>query len=256
MSACSLPLGTLTTLIWRPDDRSVGILMSFGGGALLAALTIGPGRLRAREGRVLLVCPSAASSGAPCSWRWTMSSTATGDSCASPPPWCTTCVASAASASEGARGAGADCRVSRSPQGGHRGSRLVRRARGLSEGRHALTAPEIPLTSSTSWRRGGVDRGPSRPGTLTGRAREPGDSRSACLHYRLPSHAPCGGQPSSPTSGCSRATSFTGFSASRPRSTPSVVDIVASDTVAVYLRNRQACPRSRSTSGARAPWWA
>ena len=40
ISACSLPLGTLTTLIWRPDDRSVGILMAFGGGALLAALTI------------------------------------------------------------------------------------------------------------------------------------------------------------------------------------------------------------------------
>ena len=40
VSACSLPLGTLTTLIWRPDDRSVGVLMSFGGGALLAALTI------------------------------------------------------------------------------------------------------------------------------------------------------------------------------------------------------------------------
>ena len=40
VSACSLPLRTLTTLIWRPDDRSVGILMAFGGGALLAALTI------------------------------------------------------------------------------------------------------------------------------------------------------------------------------------------------------------------------
>ena len=40
VSACSLPLGTLTTLVWRPDDRSVGILMAFGGGALLAALTI------------------------------------------------------------------------------------------------------------------------------------------------------------------------------------------------------------------------
>ena len=40
VSACSLPLGTLTTLLWRPDDRSVGILMAFGGGALLAALTI------------------------------------------------------------------------------------------------------------------------------------------------------------------------------------------------------------------------
>ncbi len=40
LSACSLPLGTLTTLFWRPDDRSVGILMAFGAGALLAALTI------------------------------------------------------------------------------------------------------------------------------------------------------------------------------------------------------------------------
>ncbi len=40
LSACSLPLGTLTTLFWRPDDRSVGILMAFGGGALLAALTL------------------------------------------------------------------------------------------------------------------------------------------------------------------------------------------------------------------------
>ena len=40
ISACSLPLGTLTTLLWRPDDRSVGVLMAFGGGALLAALTI------------------------------------------------------------------------------------------------------------------------------------------------------------------------------------------------------------------------
>ena len=40
ISACSLPLGTLTTLLWRPEDRSVGVLMAFGGGALLAALTI------------------------------------------------------------------------------------------------------------------------------------------------------------------------------------------------------------------------
>ena len=40
VSACSLPLGTLTTLVWRPDDRSGGILMAFGGGALLAAATL------------------------------------------------------------------------------------------------------------------------------------------------------------------------------------------------------------------------
>ena len=40
ISACSLPLGTLTTLVWRPSDRAVGIMMAFGGGALMAALTI------------------------------------------------------------------------------------------------------------------------------------------------------------------------------------------------------------------------
>jgi len=40
LSALSLPLGTLTTRIWTPDDRSVAILMAFGGGALLAALAI------------------------------------------------------------------------------------------------------------------------------------------------------------------------------------------------------------------------
>ena len=40
LSACSLPLGTLTTRFWTPGDRSVAILMAFGGGALLAALAI------------------------------------------------------------------------------------------------------------------------------------------------------------------------------------------------------------------------
>ena len=40
VSACSLPLGTLTTLFWKPSDRSIAFLMSFGGGALLAALTL------------------------------------------------------------------------------------------------------------------------------------------------------------------------------------------------------------------------
>lgn len=39
-SAFSLPLGTLTTRVWTPGDRSVAILMAFGGGALLAALAI------------------------------------------------------------------------------------------------------------------------------------------------------------------------------------------------------------------------
>ncbi|MEW5726239.1 MAG: cyclic nucleotide-binding domain-containing protein [Pseudomonadota bacterium] len=39
-SAVSLPLGTLTTLAWKPSERVVALLMAFGGGALLAALTI------------------------------------------------------------------------------------------------------------------------------------------------------------------------------------------------------------------------
>ncbi|MCK5121470.1 MAG: cyclic nucleotide-binding domain-containing protein, partial [Methylococcales bacterium] len=40
ISACSLPLGSLTTLLWRPSDLAIAFLMAFGGGALLAALTI------------------------------------------------------------------------------------------------------------------------------------------------------------------------------------------------------------------------
>ncbi len=40
ISACSLPLGCLTTLFWTPSDRAIAFLMAFGGGALLAALTI------------------------------------------------------------------------------------------------------------------------------------------------------------------------------------------------------------------------
>jgi len=40
ISACSLPLGCLTTLLWKPSDRAIAFLMAFGGGALLAALTI------------------------------------------------------------------------------------------------------------------------------------------------------------------------------------------------------------------------
>jgi CRP-like cAMP-binding protein len=40
VSAVSLPIGAVTTRFWRPDDRATAILMAFGGGALLAALTI------------------------------------------------------------------------------------------------------------------------------------------------------------------------------------------------------------------------
>ena len=40
ISALSLPLGAVTSIVWRPTDRSMAVLMAFGGGALLAALTI------------------------------------------------------------------------------------------------------------------------------------------------------------------------------------------------------------------------
>ena len=40
ISASSLPLGTLTTAIWKPGERVVAFLMAFGAGALLAALTL------------------------------------------------------------------------------------------------------------------------------------------------------------------------------------------------------------------------
>ena len=40
VSACSLPLGALTSRFWTPSDRTIAFLMSFGAGALLAALTL------------------------------------------------------------------------------------------------------------------------------------------------------------------------------------------------------------------------
>ncbi|MEK6794567.1 MAG: cyclic nucleotide-binding domain-containing protein [Spirochaetota bacterium] len=40
ISAISLPLGTLTILVWKPGPKAVAFLMAFGGGALLSALTI------------------------------------------------------------------------------------------------------------------------------------------------------------------------------------------------------------------------
>ncbi|MGD8661838.1 MAG: hypothetical protein PVH37_17995, partial [Desulfobacterales bacterium] len=40
ISACSLPMGALLSLIWRPGERTIAFLMALGGGALLAALTI------------------------------------------------------------------------------------------------------------------------------------------------------------------------------------------------------------------------
>jgi CRP-like cAMP-binding protein len=40
ISACSLPLGALTSFLWRLEGRVVAAMMAFGGGALLAALTL------------------------------------------------------------------------------------------------------------------------------------------------------------------------------------------------------------------------
>jgi zinc transporter ZupT len=40
ISGASLPLGAMTSLFWTPGRRVLAFLMAFGGGALLAALTI------------------------------------------------------------------------------------------------------------------------------------------------------------------------------------------------------------------------
>ncbi|HNC49809.1 MAG TPA: hypothetical protein PLH27_12525, partial [bacterium] len=40
LSAASLPLGAIIAMYWTPKDRVVAAMMAFGGGALLAALTI------------------------------------------------------------------------------------------------------------------------------------------------------------------------------------------------------------------------
>lgn len=40
VAAISLPLGAITSRFWVPDDRTVAGLMAFGGGALLAALSV------------------------------------------------------------------------------------------------------------------------------------------------------------------------------------------------------------------------
>ena len=40
VSACSMPLGSLTALVWSPKNRALAFLMAFGGGALLSALVI------------------------------------------------------------------------------------------------------------------------------------------------------------------------------------------------------------------------
>ncbi len=40
ISACSMPLGSITALLWTPASKTIAFLTAFGGGALLAALVI------------------------------------------------------------------------------------------------------------------------------------------------------------------------------------------------------------------------
>ncbi|MFO8237289.1 MAG: hypothetical protein R6U00_03350 [Prochlorococcaceae cyanobacterium] len=40
ISASSMPLGAITSLLWIPRNRTTALLMAFGAGALLAALVI------------------------------------------------------------------------------------------------------------------------------------------------------------------------------------------------------------------------
>jgi CRP-like cAMP-binding protein len=40
ISAAALPIGAITSFYWRPDQRVIASLMAFGGGSLLAALTL------------------------------------------------------------------------------------------------------------------------------------------------------------------------------------------------------------------------
>ncbi len=39
ISACSLPLGSLTSVVWQPKNWTLAFLIAFGAGAFLAALT-------------------------------------------------------------------------------------------------------------------------------------------------------------------------------------------------------------------------
>ena len=40
LSAASLPLGSALGLVWRPNNKTIGLLTAFGGGALIAALSV------------------------------------------------------------------------------------------------------------------------------------------------------------------------------------------------------------------------
>jgi CRP-like cAMP-binding protein len=52
LSAASLPLGAFTARLWQPADRVLGALTAFGGGALLAAVTVGIVAPVARSGEL------------------------------------------------------------------------------------------------------------------------------------------------------------------------------------------------------------
>jgi CRP-like cAMP-binding protein len=56
ISAFSLPLGAMTSFLWKPGDKTVAFLMAGGGGALLAALTIDLVGEALNRGHYLALC--------------------------------------------------------------------------------------------------------------------------------------------------------------------------------------------------------
>ncbi|MGD8363329.1 MAG: cyclic nucleotide-binding domain-containing protein [Desulfobacterales bacterium] len=56
ISACSLPMGAVTSFFWKPGDKTVAFLMAGGGGALLAALTIDLVGEALNRGHYLALC--------------------------------------------------------------------------------------------------------------------------------------------------------------------------------------------------------
>jgi CRP-like cAMP-binding protein len=56
VSACSLPIGAVTSFFWKPGDKTMAFLMASGGGALLAALTIDLVGEALHRGHYLALC--------------------------------------------------------------------------------------------------------------------------------------------------------------------------------------------------------
>ena len=53
ISACSMPLGSITALLWTPVSRMIAFLTAFGSGALLAALVIDLVGSATKKGHIL-----------------------------------------------------------------------------------------------------------------------------------------------------------------------------------------------------------